>query len=69
MQECYDGLKFQRNNKSPGCDGLSVEFYKTFWDDIGQKRVFSLNYAKQIGRLSMSQRCGVITLLHKKGER
>ena len=36
LQECYDSLKLLQNNKSPGCDGLSVEFHKYFWDDIGQ---------------------------------
>ena len=28
--ECSRALKGLRNNKSPGCDGLSVEFYNFF---------------------------------------
>ena len=34
-----------KENKSPGQDGLPVEFYKYFWDDI--KNVFK-EYLKRI---------------------
>ena len=27
-------IKGMKNNKSPGTDGLPVEFYKTFWNKI-----------------------------------
>ena len=33
------------NNKTPGKDGLSKEFYETFWEDI--KDVF-INSLKQV---------------------
>ena len=68
LQECFDCLKLFKNNKSPGCDGLSIEFYKMFWREIGQKLVETLNYSKKYGKLSLSQRRAVITLLHKKGK-
>ena len=29
-KECSDALSQQKNNKSPGCDGFPVEFYKFF---------------------------------------
>ena len=52
--------------KSPGNDGLSVEFYKTFWDDI--KNVFfeSVCYSRLVGELSISQRQAIIKLIEKK---
>jgi len=33
---CECALKGMENNKSPGSDGISVEFYKLFWHDIKQ---------------------------------
>ena len=68
LDECYSSLKYFKNNKSPGCDGLTIEFYKTFWYCIGHKLVESLNFAKNKGVLSISQRRAVISLLHKKGK-
>ena len=32
--ECGLALKEMQNNKSPGSDGITVEFYKIFWNDI-----------------------------------
>lgn len=68
VDECWEALKYFKPNKSPGSDGLTAEFYKTFWRDIGPKLVDSFNYCKINGMLSLSQRRGVITLLQKKGK-
>ena len=67
-QECYETLKLFKQNKSPGCDGLPTEFYLTFWLQVGPKLVDSLNFSLTKGRLSLSQRRGVITLLEKRGK-
>ena len=32
-------------NKSPGLDGLSIDFYRTFWPEIGDLMVESFNEA------------------------
>ena len=32
--ECEEALKSMNADKTPGTDGLPVEFYKAFWDDI-----------------------------------
>ena len=34
ITECGKALYEMENNKSPGCDGFTVEFYKFFWDKI-----------------------------------
>ena len=54
-----------KNNKSPGWDGLTAEFYKYFWDDL--KPILFHLYLESINdqHLSPSQRIGVITLLPK----
>ena len=32
--ECVAALKATQNNKSPGSDGITTEFYKIFWREI-----------------------------------
>ena len=54
-----------KNNKSPGSDGISIEFYKIFWNDIKIYLVNSLNYSFQNGDLTDLQKQSVITLLPK----
>ena len=64
--ECFKSLQLFENNKSPGEDGLTVEFYKTFWNTVGNLMVESLNYSYDHGELSSSQKRAVITLIEKK---
>ena len=40
-------LKPMSNNKSPGSDGLSAEFFKVFWNELGQFIFRSINYGFQ----------------------
>ena len=54
------------NNKSPGDDGLTAEFYKAFWNIVGNLMVDSLNYSYDHGEVSNSQKCAIITLIEKK---
>ena len=65
-EECKKSLEAFQNGKSPGVDGLTVEFYKHFFDLIGLDLLASLNRAYELGRLSISQRRGIITLLPKE---
>ena len=53
------------NNKSPGWDGLTAEFYKHFWGDI--KQLVYSSYLESIENVTMtpSQRIGVLTLIPK----
>ena len=51
-EECYNALKEMKNDKSPGSDGLTVEFYKTFWDDIKKTFIESINYSFIHGHLT-----------------
>ena len=40
-------MKSMKNDKSPGNDGLTKEFYITFWDDIKAIFISSLKQAKE----------------------
>ena len=52
--------------KSPGNDGLSVEFYKLFWEDIKFALFDSFKYSREVGELSASQRQAIIKLIEKR---
>ena len=54
------------SNKSPGNDGLSKEFFETFWEEIKDVYINSLKQAKIKNTLSISQRQAVIKILEKK---
>ncbi|CAM2106075.1 unnamed protein product [Caretta caretta] len=55
-------------NKSPGMDGLTVEFYRTFWDILGPDLVTVWAESLQSGVLPLSCRRAVLALLPKKGD-
>jgi len=54
------------SEKSPGTDGLLSEFYKAFWEEIGECLTSALNFSFEIGQLPISQRRGIIKLIPKK---
>ena len=54
FEECKDTLKSFSNGKSPGEDGFTVEFYRCFFDILGNDLVDSLNTAHEKGQLSIS---------------
>ena len=66
--ECFASLKTMTSNKSPGSDGLPVEFYKVFWKDISQYLLKALNVSYAKGCLSVTQRRGLISLIPKKNK-
>ena len=65
-EECYVSLKSFSKGKSPGTDGLTAEFYFSFWELLEQELVDSFNYAFEKGEITISQKRGFITLIPKK---
>ena len=55
-----------KNDKSPGLDGFTVEFFKFFWIDLGNFILRSLNFGYNNGTLSVTQKQGIITCLPKQ---
>ena len=55
-----------QNNKTPGNDGLTKEFYGTLWNEIKYIFLKSLEQAKEKNQLSASQHQAVIKLIEKK---
>ena len=46
--DLYNAMKNMQNNKSPGNDGLTKEFYEGFWDEIKELLIASATEAKQV---------------------
>ena len=63
--EIANALKNMKNNKRPGLDGFTKEFFKFFWVDIGAFILRSINYGYQNESLSITQKQGLITYLPK----
>ena len=66
LQECLDALKTLKNNKTPGTDGIPVEFYTFFFRDIGSVLVRCFNHSFQEEIISPDQRRAIINLIPKK---
>ena len=58
--ECANALKQMQNSKSPGFDGLSVEFYKNI---LERHNSIKFNYFFSNKNLTELQKQGLITLL------
>ena len=67
-KECLEALLTMQNNKSPGNDGLTKEFYVCFFNGISTYPTDALNPSFAYGQLSNSQRQAIITLIEKKGK-
>ena len=67
--EIKSSLKLMNNNKSPGPDGIIVEFYKEFWYIIGDDLSDILINGLDNNQLTYSQYLALIILLYKKGIR
>lgn len=67
-EEVEQELKAMKSNKSPGIDGLPKEFYKTFFDIIGEDLTEVINNIYFSGIMGETMRTAVITLLFKKGD-
>ena len=54
-KDLHDSMKSMENDKSPRNDGLTKEFYVTFWDDIKLTFISSLKQAKERKELSIGR--------------
>ena len=65
LEETKRALFSMGTGKTPGSDGLPAEFYKEFFNVIGNDMCEVINDIFQQGQLSPSQRTGLITLIFK----
>ena len=65
-EKVIDALKSFINNKSPGNDSLTKEFYEAFWSELKEPFMNSISQTKISKKLITSQRQAVIKLIEKK---
>ena len=68
IEECGKALKQLENNKSPGADGLTTNFYKFFWPDIKNLIYDSYLESQKSGNLSYYQKLGILNIMPKENK-
>ena len=68
-KEFNDVIKNLKKGKSPGCDGLTPEFYIKFWEHIKDIFFKMVEETRIKGELSYTMRKAILALLYKKGDR
>jgi len=68
FHEVTEAMRQLSNGRSPGIDGLPVEFYRHFWDLIGPDIYEVILECIKNNALPMSCRRAVLSLLPKKGD-
>ena len=66
IDELSHALKNMKNDKSPGLDGFTTNFYKFFWTDLKNLLYETLTYSFQKGELPCGLRRGVLSLKPQK---
>ena len=69
LSELEQGMDHLPLGKSPGLEGLPVEFYRKLWPIIKLDFVEMVQEVQNLGVLSDSQRKGAIRLVFKKEDR
>ena len=69
LDEITKAINSQRNNKSPGNDGLTAEFYKQFLNELAPNLLEVYDSWKQLGIIGTSSRTGIIFVIYKKGDK
>ena len=67
LQNIWEALISMKNGKTPGNDGLTMEFFVCFFGELGMLLLKCLNYSHLVGELSTSQKQAIVTLIEKKG--
>nr|BAC82621.1 pol-like protein [Danio rerio] len=62
-------LKSFKKGKSPGMDGLPLEFYQCFWDILAGVLLTVFNEFENFNKLPADFRLGIVSLLFKKDDK
>lgn len=68
IEELDAVIRKMTSNKSPGSDGLTVNFFKFFWEDVREILFKALLDCMENRELMTSMKQGIITLITKPGK-
>ena len=68
-EEFQEALHELKKDKSPGCDGLTKEFYDFFWEKLQDVYLECIKEVEEVGELSELQKVGLIRISYKKNGR
>jgi hypothetical protein len=68
IEELTTALQKANAGKSPGLDGLTYEWYRKFWNELGPLLLRVANSSMREGKLPTSMLNGIITLIPKHGD-
>ena len=68
-KELKRAIENMNRNKAPGPDGIPIEFYQHFSDDIVEPLIAVFNNNFEVGSMTESQRMAILRLLFKKNEK
>ena len=69
LDEIVKAINAYKNNKSPGNDGTTAEFYKHFANELALILVEVYDYWKQLGIIGISFKTSIILVIYKKGDK
>ena len=69
LDEITKAIISEKNNKSPGNDGLTAELYKYFSNEVAPILLEVYDSWKQLGIIGISSRTGIISVIYKNGDK
>ena len=69
IQEVREAIDAIKENKSPGIDGLPIEFYKTFWQLLENPYMEMIKESIKRNIRPFTTRTAILSILHKKGDK
>jgi len=69
LTEIKNAILDLKDGKSPGMDGLPVEFYKIFWEDLKDILLELYIFILDFNIMSKDQKTGAISLIHKSKDK
>ena len=69
LDEIIKSINSETNNKSPGNDGLTAEFYKHFSNELTPVLLDVYDSWGKLGTISVTSRTRIISAIYKKGDK
>ena len=66
--EILQVIKTTEDGKTPGDDGIPIEFYKEFFNELSNSLLNSFRNSLETGYMTNSQKRGIISMIPKKGK-